>query len=124
MAVQGFAFLEITLDFDLSTPLKPNSFKATETVSNFVSVFNYYSNQVAVGSIIFPSLVINLFQICFFLGGGQGSICGIFSYISYAYKVGVPCSKPLGGSRVDSAFHPPEVDKMSTRNFWELSGKK
>ena len=25
---------------------------------------------------------------------------------------------------VDSAFHPSEVDKMSTRNFWELSGKK
>ena len=23
-----------------------------------------------------------------------------------------------------SAFHPSEVDKMSTRNFWELSGKK
>ena len=39
-------------------------------------------------------------------------------------KPGVPCSKPLGGSRVDSAFHPLEVDKMSTRNFWELSGKK
>ena len=29
-----------------------------------------------------------------------------------------------GGSKVDSAFHPPEVDRMSTRNFWELSGKK
>ena len=37
---------------------------------------------------------------------------------------GVPCSKPLGGSKVDSAFHPSEVDKMSTRNSWELSGKK
>ena len=37
---------------------------------------------------------------------------------------GVPCSKPLGGSKVDSAFHPSEVDKMSTRNFWELNGKK
>ena len=24
----------------------------------------------------------------------------------------------------DSAFHPSEVDKMSTKNFWELSGKK
>ena len=32
--------------------------------------------------------------------------------------------KPVGGSKVDSAFHPSEVDKMSTRNFWELSGKK
>ena len=37
---------------------------------------------------------------------------------------GVPCSKLLGGSKVDSAFYPYEVDKMSTRNFWELSGKK
>ena len=35
-----------------------------------------------------------------------------------------PCLKPLGGSKVDSAFHPSEVDKMSTMNFWELSGKK
>ena len=25
---------------------------------------------------------------------------------------------------VDSAFYPFEVDKMSIRNFWELSGKK
>ena len=35
----------------------------------------------------------------------------------------VPCSKPLGESRVDSVFHPSKDDKMSTRNFWELSGK-
>ena len=27
-------------------------------------------------------------------------------------------------SKVNSAFHPSEVDKMSTRNFWELNGKK
>ena len=27
------------------------------------------------------------------------------------------------GSKVDSALHPSEVDKMST-SFWELSGKK
>ena len=37
---------------------------------------------------------------------------------------GVLSSKPLGGSKVDSAFHPSEVDEISTRNFWELSGKK
>ena len=37
---------------------------------------------------------------------------------------GSPCSKPLGGSMVDSAFHPSEVGQMSTRNFWGLSGKK
>ena len=36
----------------------------------------------------------------------------------------VPCSKPLCGSKVDPAFHPFEVDQMSTGNFWELSGKK
>ena len=36
----------------------------------------------------------------------------------------VLCSKPLGGSKVDSDFHPSEADKMSTRNIWELSGKK
>ena len=33
----------------------------------------------------------------------------------------VPCSKTLGGSKVGSAFHLFEVNKMSTRNFWELS---
>ena len=37
---------------------------------------------------------------------------------------GVRCSKALVGFKIDSAFHPFEVDKMSTRNFWELSGKK
>ena len=37
---------------------------------------------------------------------------------------GVPRAKPLGGSKIDSVFHPSEVGKMSTRNFWELSGKK
>ena len=29
-----------------------------------------------------------------------------------------------GSSKVDSACHPFEVDEMSTRNIWELSGKK
>ena len=28
------------------------------------------------------------------------------------------------GWLLDSAFHPSEVDKMSTRKFWELNGKK
>ena len=36
---------------------------------------------------------------------------------------GLPRSKPLGGYKVDSAFHPSKVDSMSTRNFWELSVK-
>ena len=37
---------------------------------------------------------------------------------------GIPYSKPLGGSKVSSAFHPSDIDQMSTRNFWELSGKE
>ena len=32
--------------------------------------------------------------------------------------------KTMGGSKADSAVHPSEIDKMSTRDFWELSGKK
>ena len=35
-----------------------------------------------------------------------------------------PVFKTTGGSKVDSAFHPSEVEKMSLRNFWEISGKK
>ena len=30
----------------------------------------------------------------------------------------------MGGSKVNSAFHPSKVDKMSTRNFWELVVKR
>ena len=37
---------------------------------------------------------------------------------------GVPCSKPRGGSKFDSAFHPSEVDHMNARNFRELISKK
>ena len=35
----------------------------------------------------------------------------------------VKCQQ-LGGSKVDAAVHPSEIDKMSTKDFWELSGKK
>ena len=35
-------------------------------------------------------------------------------------NTGVPCSKQLGGSKVDLAVHPSEVDKIRTRNFWEI----
>ena len=37
---------------------------------------------------------------------------------------GIRYSKPLEGSKVDSAFHPCEVDQISTRTSWERSGKK
>ena len=36
---------------------------------------------------------------------------------------GVLCSKPLGSSKVDSAFHLSEVNKMSTRNWSKSSFK-
>ena len=29
-----------------------------------------------------------------------------------------------GCSKVNSAFHPAEVDQMNTKNFWEFSSKK
>ena len=36
----------------------------------------------------------------------------------------VPGSKPLGCSKVNSAFHPFYVDQLCTRNSWELNGTK
>ena len=36
----------------------------------------------------------------------------------------VPCSKPLGGSKVDPTFHLSDINQISIKNFWELSGKK
>ena len=37
---------------------------------------------------------------------------------------GVPSSKLLGCFKIDLACHPSDLDQMSTRNFWKLSGKK
>ena len=37
---------------------------------------------------------------------------------------GITGSKPLGGSKVNSAFHPSEVDQMTARNSWVMRGKK
>ena len=36
----------------------------------------------------------------------------------------VPSSNPLDGFKLDSAFHPSEVNKLSSRNFLERNGKK
>ena len=36
---------------------------------------------------------------------------------------GVLCSKPLGGSKVDSAIHPSVVNKMSIRDFLVVKSK-
>ena len=71
---------------------------------------------------VFNSNYLTLFYsiyLCFIPDVGWGS-----KSRSWIPNLGVLCSKPLGGSEVDSAFHPSEVVKMSTRNFWELSGKK
>ena len=35
-----------------------------------------------------------------------------------------PMFKTTGWLQVDSAFHPSKVNKMNTRNFWKLNGKK
>ena len=40
------------------------------------------------------------------------------------YQSRGPVFKTTGGSKVGSAFRPSKVDKMSTRKFWELNGKK
>ena len=37
---------------------------------------------------------------------------------------GVSNSKPLAGSKLDSAFQDSEVNQMSARNYWRLSGEK
>ena len=42
---------------------------------------------------------------------------------SAGFPIQGPVFKPLGGSKVDSAFHPSKFNTMSTRNFWELSGQ-
>ena len=39
-------------------------------------------------------------------------------------NAGVPSSKQMDDSKFNSAFHPFDLDYMSTRNFYELSGKK
>ena len=67
--------------------------------------FSKYSALVQRSSALIPK--VSIFTICY-----------IIIYL------GVPCSKPLAGSIVGSVFHPSEVDKMSARNFWELSSKK
>ena len=40
------------------------------------------------------------------------------------FQCGVLSSKPLGGSKVNTVFHLSEVDQVSARSFWGLSGKK
>ena len=52
------------------------------------------------------------------------NIKAIFLLNCWIPNLGVPCSKPLGGSKVDSAFHPSEVDEMSTMNILGLTSKK
>ena len=46
------------------------------------------------------------------------------TFIEYQQQKNNWISNPLCGSKVESAFHPSEVDQMYTRNFSELSEKK
>ena len=38
---------------------------------------------------------------------------------SWISNPGVPRSKPLGDSKVNSVFHPSDGDQLSTRNSWK-----
>lgn len=58
----------------------------------------------------------------FFTTGDPGTHSLVVEVLDFQSKV--LCSKALSDSNFDSAFHPPKVDHMRTRNFWELSRKK
>ena len=46
----------------------------------------------------------------------------LFRVVYFVFRVVIQGSRVQ--IQVDLAFHPSQVDKMSTRSFWELSGKK
>ena len=56
--------------------------------------------------------------ICLLIVNNNGLVVKVLDYQSRG-----PVFKTTGWL-LDSAFHPSEVDKMSTRKFWELNGKK
>ena len=59
----------------------------------------------------------------FFNDVNKISLCFVSPFWSYDLVVNaleVPNSKPLGGSKIDSAFHSSEVDQISTRYFGNL----
>ena len=47
-----------------------------------------------------------------------------FQTLHFKYKCCIQWFAAIHGSKVDSAFHPSEVDQKSASNFGELSGKK
>ena len=55
--------------------------------------------------------------ICSNFGGFFCSFSGVLVKVLDFQSRG-PCSNPLDGSKVDSAFHSSKVGKMSTSNFW------
>ena len=56
--------------------------------------------------------------------GTQEYICAMAKGLKLDSQSRCPVFKTMGSSKVNSAFHPSKVDQMSTRNFWEVSGKK
>ena len=64
-----------------------------------------------------PNYLSSMNLCCLQVGANKNTVKNVAKQNYFAIE-------PLGGSKVDSAFHPSEVGKMSTRNFWELSGKK
>ena len=58
------------------------------------------------------------FSTCYVLCIGFMSLWNVLSI-----RCRGPASELLGGSKVNSAFHPFEIHQMSTRNSWQLKGK-
>ena len=75
----------------------------TKLLSEFIELHN----------VLFSFFLSNILE-------NQGLTSTAQSLRSWFPNPGVSWSNPLGGSKVDSAFHPSGVDRMSTTNFWEL----
>ena len=108
------------------------------TVFQFEGKYSYYAQNKVNGSnfgtgrlLFFHTCYGKLLSHCFYLGNRSFFLHSAKNYGAMAKWLrhwtpnpGVSYSKPLGGTKVDSALHPSEVNKMNTRNFWERSGKK
>ena len=107
-----------------------NSLKSGLIDSNQLSQNFIWKNQTALQEIfaknqvsflyILNNMIMLLFSImfvCFY--GAMAQWLGPWIPIR-----GILSSKPLGGSKFDSAFNPSKVEQMSTRTSWNLVLKK
>ena len=78
-------------------------------------MYNAISIQIFVQNKGKDTIFIN--YICFKLAIKAPPLCQWLVVLEFFPNPVVPGSKTMGESKVDSAFHPSEVDLMSTRNF-------